>query len=107
MSTFELIAYQPMQTLETDADGKQRFRSNAIIQWMLATKRLSLTEMAHGDFPVEDKIQIAQLAGCTVSAYLGLPYVPEENRDEVRHVAKTVRDFEASLGAPDPDDNDD
>lgn len=107
MSTLELIAYQPMQMLETGRDGKQRFRPNAVIQWLLANGRLSLKEMENGDFPVEDKIQIAQLSGYVLGEYFELPYVTDENLDEISNVTSAVMDFEASLGETDPEDDDD
>ena len=71
----------PMQPIEPDTDGVDRFRANAIVRAFLdeATKAgiLDLNKIACMDFSDEDRRQFAQLIGYSVGGYGELSYVSD------------------------------
>lgn len=65
----------PIQPVYRASDGVIRFRDNAIVNWLLDTKRIDLNEIAAQEFPVADKEQFWQMLGYSVSGFGGLSFV--------------------------------
>lgn len=62
----------PIQPLALDAHGVMRFKANKIVQRLLdfASERgMGLNEIAGMDFSAEDRQQLAQLIGYSLSGY--------------------------------------
>jgi hypothetical protein len=75
----------PRQPILLAADNVVRFKENKIVSWMLEMGRLGakfdLNVIALQDFSQEDRIQLAQLIGYSVSGFGDLSYVPEAEVD--------------------------
>ncbi|WP_343446508.1 hypothetical protein [Enterobacter hormaechei] len=72
----------PMQPLVIDAHGTLRFKKNLIVRKLLdyATEHgYGLNEMAREEFDAEDRMQLAQLIGYSLSGYGTLSYVTDES----------------------------
>ncbi|GEM_PF-6762813 len=72
----------PMQPLEFDAMGTLRFKENAIVRKMLDYSRehgYGLNEMALEDFTPDDRMQLMQLIGYSLSGYGELSFVTDES----------------------------
>jgi hypothetical protein len=85
---------QPMQDIEWDGAGVIRFRSNALVRYLLDAGGLTLNDLAIlPNISGADWEQLAQLIGYSVSGWGGLSYVSTEacnKADEIAHeVAKT------------------
>lgn len=74
-----MIEPHPMQPIVRADDGVIRFKANAILKWAVDTKRLNLNEIAEHNFPEDDRMQLAQLIGYSVSGYGDLSYASEES----------------------------
>jgi hypothetical protein len=72
----------PMQPIFLDQFGVARFKANAIICWLFETGRMDLNQIAVMGFGDEDRMQIAQLLGYSVSGYGDLSYVSPESLEE-------------------------
>jgi hypothetical protein len=73
---------QPMQPMEKDKDGVMRFKQNAIVRRLLDFGQehgLGLNELACENFPPEDRMQLAQLLGYSLSGYGELDYVDDHS----------------------------
>lgn len=80
----------PMQPLVIDAHGTLRFKENPIVRTLLdyATEHgYGLNEMALDDFDAEDRMQLAQLIGYSLSGYGDLSYVTDESYDRASAAA--------------------
>lgn len=76
----ETPAAHPMQPVYLDEAGVVRFRENAIVRTLLdyaSARGLSLNELAVMPFSAEDRMQLAQLIGYSVSGYGELSYVTD------------------------------
>ena len=72
----------PMQPLVIDAHGTLRFKENQIVRKLLdhATEHgYGLNEMALEQFDADDRMQLAQLIGYSLSGYGSLSYVTDES----------------------------
>lgn len=72
----------PMQPLVIDAKGTLRFKENPIVRKLLdysAAHGYGLNEMALEKFDAEDRMQLAQLIGYSLSGYGSLSYVSDES----------------------------
>lgn len=71
----------PMQPIYKDENGRARFRSNKIVDWMLEQgregKKFDLNTIAAQDFPQADYVQLMQLIGYSVSGFHELSGVPD------------------------------
>ena len=65
---------QPMQPIVHDDDGERRFRENAIVRFLLDAGPFDLNQIALMPFSPEDRRQLAQLIGYSVSGYEELSY---------------------------------
>ncbi len=66
----------PMQPIYLDAGGVARFKSNAIVRFLLDSGNADMNKLALMNFSSEDRIQFAQLIGYSVSGFGELHYVP-------------------------------
>lgn len=94
----------PMQPLQIDKDGVVRFKPNKLVRFLLdwaSPKGMSLNDLALIPFDDEDRSQVAQLIGYSVSGWGDLSYsdhetVAEADRQAVELLAATNRkDFPA------------
>ena len=72
----------PMQPIQLDAHGVARFAENRIVNDLLefaAARRFGLNQIAIGDYSDEERMQLAQLIGYSVSGYGDLSYASEES----------------------------
>lgn len=69
---------QPIQPLATDEHGTVRFRSNAIVRYLLDNGGIDMNKLACIEFPQEDREQFAQLIGYSLSGFGELDYVTDE-----------------------------
>lgn len=69
----------PIQPIVTDDHGVYRFKANTIIQHLFNTRVLDLNEIAVMSFPVEDRVQLAQLIGYSISGFGDLSYVSNDD----------------------------
>ncbi len=81
-----------MQPLVVDEHGVVRFRKNAIIDYMLTAggrgEKFNLNTLAmRFEFSDEDRMQLAQLIGYSVSGYADLSYVSDESYDKASSAA--------------------
>lgn len=81
----------PMQPVEWASDGVIRFKENKIIDYLFKTGKLDLNEIAAIPFPPEDRMQLAQLLGYSVSGYGDLSYVTPENLAEAEELRDELR----------------
>ena len=70
------MKHQPMQEVES-INGVLRFRRNKIIDFLFNSGALDLNKIAVMEFPQEDRIQLAQLLGYSLSGFGELSYVDE------------------------------
>ncbi|PTA95712.1 hypothetical protein C9415_10150 [Kluyvera sp. Nf5] len=83
----------PMQPLEFDAMGTLRFKENAIVRKMLDYSRehgYGLNEMALEDFTPDDRMQLMQLIGYSLSGYGELSFVSDESYNRAEAAAPKV-----------------
>lgn len=71
-------ATHPIQPLEFDGHGVLRFKSNAIVRYLLDHGGIDMNDLARMDFPKEDREQFAQLIGYSHSGSGNLGYVSDE-----------------------------
>ncbi len=72
----------PIQPLALDSNGTMRFKENAIVSFLLEYSRkngVGLNELASMPFPAEDRIQLAQLIGYSLSGFGELSYVDDDS----------------------------
>lgn len=83
----------PIQPLEKDNLGTLRFKSNAIVRHLVdfgRTHGCGLNELASMKFSNEDREQLAQLIGYSLSGFSDLSYVS----DETYEAASEMKDSE-------------
>jgi hypothetical protein len=74
----------PMQPLVVDSRGTLRFKENTLVRKLLdfgTEHGYGLNQMAVEDFTPEDRMQLAQLIGYSLSGYGELSYVTDESYD--------------------------
>lgn len=69
--------YHPTQGMRVDNEGVVRFRQNRIVRVLLDTSKLDLNDIAGMGFPIEDRVQLAQLIGYSLGGFAELPYVTD------------------------------
>lgn len=68
----------PIQPLEKDTRGTPRFKSNAIVEYLLKEGPFDLNHLACQKFNAEDREQFAQLIGYSLGGFGELSYVSDE-----------------------------
>jgi hypothetical protein len=71
-------AKHPIQPLVEDAQGVVRFKSNAIVRFLLDKGPFNMNDIARDEFSQEDREQFAQLIGYSHSGSGDLGYVSDE-----------------------------
>ena len=72
----------PMQPMKKDKNGVMRFNSNFIVRRLLdfgQERGFGLNELACENFSPEDRMQLAQLLGYSLSGYGELDYVDDHS----------------------------
>lgn len=86
-----ILAPHPIQPLYVDGDGVVRFKANRIVQWMLDMGRqgvrFDLNVIAATPFSTDDREQLAQLIGYSLSGFGELSYV----RDATYEAAEAMK----------------
>ena len=72
------MAEHPVQPLIVDPDGVVRFKSNAIVRYLLDACPFDLNKLAVMPFSDEDREQLAQLIGYSLCGFSELSYVRDE-----------------------------
>lgn len=70
--------HHPIQPLVTDELDTLRFKENTIISYLFKSGKLDMSQLAAMTFPSEDRQQIAQLLGYSLSGYSELSYVTDD-----------------------------
>lgn len=70
----------PMQPVYLDEYGVVRFKTNKIVELLLARGPFNLNDLACMDLDKNDREQLAQLIGYSVSGFTGLSYVSDKTR---------------------------
>lgn len=70
-------APHPIQPLITDGDGRQRFKENAIVRFLLDRGPFDMNQLAAEDFSREDREQFAQLIGYSLAGFGELSYASD------------------------------
>jgi hypothetical protein len=68
----------PVQPLEKDSHGVLRFKENKIVRFLLDAGPFNLNQIASMPFDNEDREQLAQLIGYSLSGFGELSYVSDE-----------------------------
>ncbi len=68
-------AKHPMQPVETDCDGIRRFKRNELVAFILANCKYDLNDLSGFPLSAEDRMQLSQLTGYSVSGFGDLSYV--------------------------------
>ena len=91
----QLKMKHPMQPIYLAKDGCYRFKPNKVIQYLFERGHLDLNLLAFMQFNAEDRTQIAQLLGYSVSGIGDLDYVDrgfvEKADQEVERLIKEGR----------------
>lgn len=80
----------PMQPIEFDGKGVVRFRENRIVRHLLdfaKPRGCGLNEIARMEFSQDDRMQLAQLIGYSVSGYGDLGYASDESVETADRIA--------------------
>lgn len=67
----------PMQPLIRDEHGTVRFKANKIVRALMDQGPMDLNAIAASNYPQEDRVQLAQLIGYSLSGFGELSYVEE------------------------------
>lgn len=84
----------PMQPVVLATDGVIRFQENRIVSALLENSRqhgYGLNEAARDDYTPEERMQVAQLIGYSVSGYGSLSFVTDESCEEADRHAAAIR----------------
>jgi hypothetical protein len=87
------VAGQPMQPIVFAERGVIRFKQNAIVRHLLdyaSSRGCSLNELARMDFSDDDRMQLAQLIGYSVSGYGDLSYASRESVERADEIADAL-----------------
>lgn len=71
----------PIQPLYKDDHGTVRFKANQIVQFLLNAGPFDLNQLALMPWSVEDREQLSQLTGYSLSGFGELSYVTDETYD--------------------------
>ena len=72
------MAKHPIQPLAFDEHGVLRFKENKIVSHLIDHGSIDLNQIAVMDFDKEDREQLAQLIGYSLSGFGDLGYVSDE-----------------------------
>ncbi len=81
-------ADHPIQPLVRDEHGVIRFKANGILQDLFRSLVIDVNLWATTPFPDEDRVQLAQLLGYSLSDFAELPYVSDDLYEQVNQMRK-------------------
>lgn len=84
----------PIQPLEEDEFGVIRFKSNAIVRFLLDNGSFDMNTIALKNFSNEDREQFAQLIGYSLGGFGDLSYVSNETY-ETAHIMSVTKKSES------------
>jgi hypothetical protein len=107
-------SHQPIQPLFRDAQGRVRFKQNAIVVHLLDNGGIDMNKLAVMDFTSEDRQQFAQLIGYSLDGYSELSYVTDdaygaavemlkgknEDKARIKHLEKELAAVRKALRDP-------
>lgn len=76
----------PLQPIYYDGVGILRFKSNAIVRFLLDKGPYNMNDLARNEFSDDDREQFAQLIGYSVGGFLDLSYVSDETSQQVEQL---------------------
>lgn len=76
--------HHPVQPLGLDKNGILRFKSNAIVRFLLDNGPFDMNKLAMMEFSDEDRVQFAQLIGYSLSGFEELSYVSDLDCEEAK-----------------------
>jgi len=79
-----------MQPIVVAKDGAIRFLENRIIRDLLETSSLCLNKIAVRDYTDDERMQLAQLIGYSVSGYGELSYVSDESYSKADDIRESI-----------------
>ena len=79
-----------MQPIVLDKDGVVRFKRNEIVRFLLDAGPYDLNKLALMPFSDEDREQLAQLIGYSVSGFGDLSYVSAETVQKADKLAEAI-----------------
>lgn len=88
----------PIQPLALDAYGVMRFKPNAIVTYLLDTHpTCDLNTLARLNFSNEDRMQLAQLIGYSLSGFSELSYVDDYTFETAVNMANNINENAARI----------
>ena len=78
----------PIQPLQKDKQGVMRFKQNGIVRFLLDNGPFDLNTLHMMSFSREDRVQLAQLIGYSLSGFAELDYVSEKDYDRAEEQLK-------------------
>lgn len=91
------VSRHPLQPLVEDSPGVFRFKANMIVQYLVENGGIDLNKIAAMPFSREDRVQLAQLIGYSLSGFGELSYVDDEDYEVA---AETVHSGWVECGLP-------
>ncbi len=89
----------PQQPTIIDEQGVHRFQSNAIVRFLLNSGPFDLNQLALMSFTDEDRCQLSQLTGYSVSGYQELSYVQDRDAEGNDNTAQWTCESEGEHSA--------
>lgn len=83
----------PLQPIELDERGIARFKSNAIVCYLLDNGKTGMNELALMPFSQEDREQFAQLIGYSLCGFGELSYVSDETYEDADKAFQVSQKF--------------
>ena len=87
----------PIQPLVFDVHGVQRFKSNAIVRFLLDEGEFNMNDIARKQFSREDREQFAQLIGYSHSGSSDLEYMSDEVWETAGKMSNGVDERDARI----------
>jgi hypothetical protein len=90
----------PIQPLYTTDTGTVRFKQNKIVNDLVTfgeTRGFSLNDIARGDYTNDDRMQLAQLIGYSLSGYGSLSYVDDESYEAAEKMLEGMDERDARI----------
>lgn len=95
----EVNPKHPMQPIVLDRSGTARFKENNIVRFLLDAGPYDLNKLALMPWSDEDREQLAQLIGYSVSGFGELGYTSDEVYNKAERAAKKLEKIEENKHA--------
>jgi len=87
----------PIQPLQKDEHGVLRFKSNAIVRYLLDKGPFDMNHLAVQGFSREDQEQFAQLIGYSLSGFGDLSYASDETYETAEKTVNNMDEKDARI----------